>query len=212
MSLASPSAHSTLEFQCRRCLSIHSDRTVPQPTHRAHYLRCRLPPAPRKGLRQGFLESSLRHRCLRVELSDAPDQLVKHLFDCLYGDALHFASYQLSLLPPRPRVLATCICALSFHGPRDGLRQLRPARPETRIHAEVSEDNVASSFLLDVLERLNAAPSRPWAVSFVAYSRREGRTKTLSQPVERVQQRDVRRGCRRNGPTNSAQRAARGAG
>ncbi|KAJ6508833.1 hypothetical protein C8R45DRAFT_455769 [Mycena sanguinolenta] len=42
---------------------------------------------------------------------------------------------------------------------------------EARIQVDVSADNAASCFLLDVLERLNAAPSRPWAVSFVSHAR-----------------------------------------
>ncbi|KAJ6508835.1 hypothetical protein C8R45DRAFT_968951 [Mycena sanguinolenta] len=162
----------------------------------------------------------------RVELADPPDlppELVKHLFDCLLHfpesqhsffrsdalkTALHSASYQLNLLPPQPRVFATCICALSatisFHpsiiGPSTiasftdpatffagadlrvyGVRRAPMYRAlyerafalacEVRIHAEVSADNAASCFLLDVLERINAAPSRPWAVSFVSHAR-----------------------------------------
>ncbi|KAF7346251.1 Zn(2)-C6 fungal-type transcriptional factor [Mycena sanguinolenta] len=161
-----------------------------------------------------------------VELSSTPDlspELVKHLFDCLQHfpesqnmffrsdalrTALHSASYQLSLLPPQPHVLAACICALSasisFHpsiiGPSTiasftdpatffagadlreyGVRRAPMYRAlyerafalacEARIHVDVSEDNAASCFLLDLLERLNAAPSRPWVASFVSHAR-----------------------------------------
>ncbi|KAJ6584912.1 hypothetical protein B0H19DRAFT_1107144 [Mycena capillaripes] len=42
---------------------------------------------------------------------------------------------------------------------------------ETRIHIDVSEDNAASCFFLDVLERLNETTFRPWAVAYVSHSR-----------------------------------------
>ncbi|KAJ7838275.1 hypothetical protein B0H14DRAFT_1087687 [Mycena olivaceomarginata] len=162
----------------------------------------------------------------RLELSDAPElppELVKHLFECLEqlpecrhplfpGEKLKAAitsvSWQLNLLPPQSRVLASCVCALSasisFHptiiGPSDitsftdhsilslgadlriyGVRRAPMYRAlyerafalacEARIHIDVSEDNAASCFFLDVLERFNAATTRPWAVAYVSHSR-----------------------------------------
>ncbi|KAF8208886.1 hypothetical protein K438DRAFT_292819 [Mycena galopus ATCC 62051] len=166
----------------------------------------------------------------RIELSDTselPPELVKHLFDCLrhlpeyhhplfHGDQLTIAltsvSWQIELLPPQLRVLASCACALSasisFHstiiGPSNiesltdrstffpgadlrmyGVRRAPVYRAfyeraftlacETRIHIDVSDDNAASCFLLDVLERLNPATSqgasRPWAASYISHAR-----------------------------------------
>ncbi|KAJ6508869.1 hypothetical protein C8R45DRAFT_458209 [Mycena sanguinolenta] len=42
---------------------------------------------------------------------------------------------------------------------------------EERVHLDVSKENAVACFLLDVLERLNAAPTRPWAVSYVSHTR-----------------------------------------
>ncbi|KAJ6508832.1 hypothetical protein C8R45DRAFT_968923 [Mycena sanguinolenta] len=190
------------------------------------------PTTPEEALLQQPLATSSGCNCSviavrpRIELSNPLDlspELVKHLFDCLLlfpqsrhlfvgsdalKTALHSASYQLNLLPPQSRVLATCICALSatisFHasiiGPSTitsfkdpatffagadlrayGVRRAPMYRAlyerafalacEAGIHVNVSANNAASCLLLDVLDRLNAAPSRPWAVSFVSHAR-----------------------------------------
>jgi hypothetical protein len=109
--------------------------------------------------------------------------------------AITSVSWQLNLLPPQSRVLASCVCALSasiaFHptiiGPSDiksfkdhsvfslgadlrtyGVRRAPVYRAlyeraftlacEARIHIDVSEDNAASCFFLDVLERRRTPP------------------------------------------------------
>ncbi|KAJ7764923.1 hypothetical protein B0H16DRAFT_1883483 [Mycena metata] len=121
------------------------------------------------------------------------------------------ASWQLHLLPPQLRVLATCACALaatiSFNpavigpGPQPssfadrsvffrgsdlriyGVRRAAFCRAlyeqavdiacDCRIHLEVSEENAASCFFLDVLERLNDTvnSSRAWAVAYMSHLR-----------------------------------------
>ncbi|KAJ7147477.1 hypothetical protein C8R43DRAFT_1237279 [Mycena crocata] len=42
---------------------------------------------------------------------------------------------------------------------------------DARIHVEVSIDNAASCFILEILERLNDTTSRPWATVFVSHIR-----------------------------------------
>ncbi|KAJ7935588.1 hypothetical protein B0H13DRAFT_1948743 [Mycena leptocephala] len=163
----------------------------------------------------------------RIQLSDAPElppELVKHLVECFvhfpecrlplfHGDrltsALASVSWQMNLLAPQLRVLASCACALSasisfdssiigpgpaptsfadssvFYSGSDlrtyGARRAPMCRAlyeraftlacETRIHIDASDDNAASCFFLDVLERLNETTSRPWAVAYVSHSR-----------------------------------------
>ncbi|KAJ7175811.1 hypothetical protein C8R46DRAFT_1079581 [Mycena filopes] len=164
-----------------------------------------------------------------IEFSETPQlppELVKDLIQCCQRVAecrmplfreeklkstLAAASWNLLLLPPQLRVLATCVCAMSASisfnavvigpGPQPdsfmdrstffsgadlrpyGIRRASFCRGlyeqaldlacETRIHLEVSEDNAASCFFLDILERFNknAITSRPWAAAYVAHSR-----------------------------------------
>ncbi|KAJ7175805.1 hypothetical protein C8R46DRAFT_69983 [Mycena filopes] len=162
----------------------------------------------------------------RSEGPQLPPELVKDLIQCCVHMAgqrmplFHYeklkitlaaASWNLLLLPPQLRVLATCVCALSacisfnaavigpgpqpdsftdrstfFHGAdlrAYGVRRAPFCRElyeramdlacETRIHLEVSEDNAASCFFLDVLGRFNQSTitSRPWAAAYVSHAR-----------------------------------------
>ncbi|KAJ7044064.1 hypothetical protein C8F04DRAFT_1071477 [Mycena alexandri] len=162
-----------------------------------------------------------------IELSGIPQlpaELVKDLFECCVYVAecrmplfryeklkatLAAASWQLHLLPPQSRVLATCVCAISASisfnstvigpGPQPksfmdrsvffpgsdlriyGVRRATFCRRtyeqalnlacENRIHLDVSEDNAASCFFLDFLERFNDTITRSWAVTYVSHAR-----------------------------------------
>ncbi|KAJ7336277.1 hypothetical protein DFH08DRAFT_285472 [Mycena albidolilacea] len=57
---------------------------------------------------------------------------------------------------------------------------------EARIHIDVSEDNAASCFFLDVLERLSAATTRPWAVAYVSHSRILAGRREAAEPHDQL--------------------------
>ncbi|KAJ7027497.1 hypothetical protein C8F04DRAFT_89679 [Mycena alexandri] len=194
---------------------------------------------PRKNLSEDSQPSAsgstvaIRRRAELSETQQLPVELVKDLMECtshvgecriplFHGEKLKAtlaaASWQLHLLPPQLRVLATCACALaatiSFNpavigpGPQPrsftdrsvffpgsdlriyGVRRAAFCRAlyeqaldlacDSRIHLEVSEDNAASCFFLDVLERCMSGPlvfndtvnsSRAWAVAYVSHVR-----------------------------------------
>ncbi|KAJ7681446.1 hypothetical protein B0H17DRAFT_1182032 [Mycena rosella] len=107
--------------------------------------------------------------------------------------AMRIVSFQLHLLPPQSKVLALCIMALSslvsYHeamlgdGPRPTRytmkRSLRPgqiaalrAAWECGIIIEVSTENAASCFLLDLLAQADVCgTSRPWASAYISHTR-----------------------------------------
>ncbi|KAF8197728.1 hypothetical protein K438DRAFT_1759853 [Mycena galopus ATCC 62051] len=134
---------------------------------------------------------------LHESLPDCPDltpELVAHFFECFeymppitnpviaatsIKTVIRDVSFQLSLLPQQLRVLAMCIVAfsslVSFHevvlGP--GVLPDSFADPVFfSAETEVSNENAASCFLLELLEQSNShGLSRPWASAYISHVR-----------------------------------------